>query len=102
MYDMTLDKIPLYFRKPIFKKLFNIAEYSRLSKKEKIMYDTNLKRKWDNQAALDYARHEGMGKSKVEVVRNLLAAARFTIAEIANFAGVTEAFVKKVKSANKK
>ena len=65
------------------------------------MYDTNLKRNWDNQAALDYARYEGMEKGKEEVVRNLLAGAKFTIAEIANFAGVTEAFVKKIKSGNK-
>ena len=96
-----LDKIPLYLRKPVFEKLFNIAEYSKLNKKEKAMYDTNLKRKWDNQAALDYARHEGMEKGKEEVVRNLLSAAKFTIAEIANFAGVTEVFVKKIKTGNK-
>ena len=100
-----LDKIPLYLRKPVFEKLFNIAEYSKLNKKEKIMYDTNLKRKWDNQAALDYARHEGIGigmekgmeKGKAEVVKNLLSAGSFTIAKIANFANVTEAFVRKVK-----
>lgn len=96
-----LDKIPLYLRKPIFEKLFNIAEYSKLNKKEKVMYDTNLKRKWDNQAALDYARHEGIGigmeKGKAEVVKNLLTTGKFSIAEIANFANVPEAFVRKVK-----
>lgn len=96
-----LNKIPLYFRKPIFEKLFNIAEYSKLNKKEKAMYDTNLKRKWDNQSALDFARHEGMEKGmekgKAEVVKNLLTAGKFSITEIANFANVSEAFVLKVK-----
>jgi hypothetical protein len=40
---------------------------------------------------------EGEKKKSHEVVKNLLAANKFTIAEIANFANVREAFVKKVK-----
>lgn len=36
-----------------------------------------------------------------EFVKKLLAAKKFTIAEIADFAGVTETFVKKVKAGNK-
>jgi hypothetical protein len=40
-------------------KLFQIASYSNLTKEEKRMYDTSLKRKWDNQNALNYARNEG-------------------------------------------
>lgn len=55
-----LDKIPLYFRKPIFEKLFKLAEYSKLSKEDKEMYDISLKRKWDNHGALTYAREEGL------------------------------------------
>ena len=98
----TLNKIPLYLRKPIFEKLFNIAEYSKLNKEEKIMYDTSLKRKWDNEAVLEYARNEGMEKGKTEVVSNLLAANKFSISEIANFAGVSEDFVKKVRTSLKK
>ncbi|WP_028295224.1 Rpn family recombination-promoting nuclease/putative transposase [Olivibacter sitiensis] len=54
-----LDRIPLYLRKPIFEKLFDIAEYSKLSTEEKEMYDTSLKQKWDNTNALAYARQEG-------------------------------------------
>jgi metal-dependent amidase/aminoacylase/carboxypeptidase family protein len=46
-----------------------------------------------------YRRGELKGEEKksYEVVKNLLAANKFTIAEIAIFANVTEAFVKKVK-----
>lgn len=40
---------PLYLRRPIFEKLFNIAEYSKLSKEEKEMYDASLKYKWDDK-----------------------------------------------------
>jgi len=65
-----MKKIPLYFRKTIFEKLFNIAEYSNLSKEEKIMYDSSLKRKWDNENVLDYAVREaekkGLKKGKRE------------------------------------
>jgi flagellar biosynthesis/type III secretory pathway protein FliH len=44
---------------------------------------------------------EGEEKKSYEVVKNLLTANQFTIAEIANFANVTEAFVKKVKKSLK-
>ena len=38
-------------------------------------------------------------EGKTVVVKNLLLAGKFTIAEIANFASVTEEFVLKVKDA---
>jgi len=60
----SMDKIPVYLRKPIFEKLFNIAEYSNLTKEEKTMYDTSLKRKWDNKAVLDYAVNEAAKEAK--------------------------------------
>ena len=40
-----MDKIPVYLRKPIFEKLFSIAEYTNLTKEEKTMYDSNSKYK---------------------------------------------------------
>jgi len=55
----TMNKIPVYLRKPIFEKLFNIAEYSNMTKEEKTMYDRSLKYKWDNKNVLDYALKEG-------------------------------------------
>jgi flagellar biosynthesis/type III secretory pathway protein FliH len=42
-------------------------------------------------------RKEGMEKKGYEVVKNLLTADKFTIAEIANFANVQEDFVHKIK-----
>jgi predicted transposase/invertase (TIGR01784 family) len=55
-----MDKIPAYLRKPIFEKLFNIAEYSNFTREEKTMYDSSLKYKWDNKNVLDYAKEEGV------------------------------------------
>lgn len=62
----SMNKIPVYLRKPIFEKLFNIAEYSNLTKEEKNMYDTSLKRKWDNKAVLDYAVNEAAKEAAKE------------------------------------
>ena len=57
-----MDKLPVYLRKPIFEKLFSIAEYTNLTKEEKTMYDSSMKYKWDNKNVVDYARQEGMEK----------------------------------------
>jgi predicted transposase/invertase (TIGR01784 family) len=54
-----MDKTPAYLRKPIFEKLFSIAEYTSLTKEEKTMYDRNLKIKWDNESVLEYAVQTG-------------------------------------------
>ena len=54
----SMDKIPVFLRKPIFKKLFSIAEYTNMTKEEQLMYNTALKHKWDNQNILDYAVKE--------------------------------------------
>ncbi|HWK07104.1 MAG TPA: hypothetical protein VNS58_25900 [Puia sp.] len=49
------------------------------------------------EKGMEKGKIEGEEKKSFEIVKNLLAANKFTIAEIANFANVTEAFVKKVK-----
>src|SRR5882762_3986359 len=64
-----MDKIPVYLRKPIFEKLFNIAEYSNLTKEEKTMYDSSLKYKWDNKNVLDYALNEGREAGRQEGIK---------------------------------
>ena len=53
------EKIPAYLRKPIFEKLFSIAEYTNLTKEEKTMYDNSMKYNWDNKHVVDTAREEG-------------------------------------------
>jgi len=68
-----LDKIPVYLRKPIFEKLFNIAAYINLTKEEKAMYDSSLKYKWDNKNVMDYAvsTAEARGMEKGEYKKAL-------------------------------
>jgi len=69
----TMDKIPAYLRQPIFKKMFNIAEYSNLTKEERMDYDASLKREWDNYSALETAKQEGKLEEKLEVAREMKA-----------------------------
>ncbi|MFC3196490.1 Rpn family recombination-promoting nuclease/putative transposase [Parapedobacter deserti] len=105
-----LKKIPLYLRKPIFEKLFNIAEYSKLTKEEKEMYDTSLKRKLDTAGALEYARREGeekgiekgIEKGKASVVANLILDFGFDDEQAARASQTSIDFVKNVRSALEK
>jgi len=61
-----MNKIPVYLRKPIFEKLFSIAEYTNLTKEEKTMYDSSLKYKWDNKNVLDYALSEARKEERIK------------------------------------
>lgn len=97
-----LDKISVFLRKPIFEKLFNIAEVAKLTKLQRGDYNRSLKARRDfystNKTSHENGKNEGKieGKieSKIEVIRNLHAENRFSVLEIARFAGVTEEFVK--------
>lgn len=66
----TMQKLPTYLRKPVFKKLFTIAEYSNLTKEEQMKYDSSMKYKWDNENVLEYAikkaKEEGKQEGKQE------------------------------------
>lgn len=83
-----MDKIPVYFRKPIFEKLFEIAEYSNLTKEEKTMYDQSMKYKWDNENVMEYAvttaKAEGEHKKALEVALKMKKEG-FSIDQIAKF-----------------
>jgi|GEM_PF-6264642 len=46
----------------------------------------------------DYAVNEAKNEVEEQIVSNLIQANRFTTAEIANFASVTEEFVEKVRA----
>jgi len=74
-----LDKIPLLFSKPVFTRLFKIAEVSKLNKEEKHMYDVSLKYKWDQENMTRFAvekaekqgKEEGILQGKLEAARKM-------------------------------
>ncbi|MBX3256408.1 MAG: PD-(D/E)XK nuclease family transposase [Chitinophagaceae bacterium] len=118
------QKIPVILHKRIFQKLFHISEVSNLKKEEHMLYERALMEKWDAYAvkktakeklekAIEEATEKAMEKGIVrgiekgaaqksyEVVKRLLSAGKFTIPEIAGFAGVSEDFVRNVKKRRK-
>ncbi|WP_439327546.1 Rpn family recombination-promoting nuclease/putative transposase [Lonepinella sp. BR2357] len=74
---VKLPNLPNFLDDPIFEKLFEIAEYSNLNKKEQEMYDVSLKRKWDEYSLLNSAtnrgRMEGRLENMKEVAHNMLS-----------------------------
>jgi predicted transposase YdaD len=61
----------------------------------------NLMANWDTYASLEAEREKGREKGreegKEELIRNFLKTGDFTIRQLAISAGVSEAFVRKVK-----
>ncbi|MGH2623127.1 MAG: PD-(D/E)XK nuclease family transposase, partial [Sphingobacterium sp.] len=67
------NKLSVYLRKPIFQKLFEIAEYSKLNEEDRKMYDVSLKRKWDAESIRttaiqeqEKARQKGLKEGREE------------------------------------
>lgn len=98
----SMDKLPVYLRKPVFEKLFSIAEYSKLNREERKMYDVSLKRKWDNKAVMDYAMEKGAEQRSFDVVKNLIMKFGFNDEQAASAAEVSVDFVKKIRASLKK
>ncbi|MNI52049.1 PD-(D/E)XK nuclease family transposase [compost metagenome] len=112
-----LNKIPVYLKKTIFEKLFKIAEYAKLNKEERAMYDVSLKRKWDAEAVRQYQEQQlneaiqksletgieqgierGAEEKSYEVVENLIHELKLTDDVIVRVAGVSLDFVQKVRA----
>ncbi|WP_293888440.1 hypothetical protein [Sphingobacterium sp. UBA3549] len=108
----SLNGLSTYLGKPIFKKLFHLAEYSKLKPEEREMYNASLRNKWDAESirssqeellkrgrekAVAEGRAEGETKGKAEVIKNLLCLNKFSISEIAELADVNVEFLKQIE-----
>ncbi|MGJ1350638.1 PD-(D/E)XK nuclease family transposase [Sphingobacterium siyangense] len=105
----SLNGLSTYLRKPIFEKLFQLAEYSKLKPEEREMYNVSLRNKWDAESirssqeeqlkrASEKAMAEGKAEGKAEVIKNLLSSNKFSISEIAELTNVTVEFVKQIEA----
>lgn len=76
----SLHGLSTYLRKPIFKKLFHLAEYSKLKPEEREIYNASLRNKWDAESirssqeellkrGSEKAMAEGETKGKAEVIK---------------------------------
>lgn len=75
----TLDKMPFTDKSTAFVDLIDLATYDKMTEDEQIAYDRSLKRMWDYDAVMDYAREtaheagvaEGMEKGRAEGEMNV-------------------------------
>lgn len=96
-----LNKIPVYLRKSIFEKVFDIASYNKLNKEERMAYEMSLKKKWDDysikQTAFNDGKKEGVAegekRGKMEEKLNFaskLLTKGYTIESIVDLTGLSE------------
>jgi len=57
-----MEEIPAALQDPEYEKVFEVAQYSKLSREDKEMYDIELKRRWDKANILATARAEAEAK----------------------------------------
>ena len=55
----TMTEVPFSLQLPVFEDLFIIAEYSNLTKEEKMFCDAELKIKWDNDYVINSTYENG-------------------------------------------
>ncbi|HVX01307.1 MAG TPA: Rpn family recombination-promoting nuclease/putative transposase, partial [Candidatus Babeliaceae bacterium] len=65
----TFREIPLILQERIFKKVFTVAETSKLNQKDMDAYIASMKDKWDWNNALDYAKKEAAREGAKEGIR---------------------------------
>lgn len=101
-----LKEIPVTLSSEVFKKVFDIADVSKLTQEELMRYKQEQMAQWDAYADLDTAkkegREEGMGIGEEKIIRNLLESGKFNVDEVALYARVPEAVVRKVKKSMQK
>ena len=101
----TLEKMPFTDKNPAFVDLIDLATYDKMTEDEQIAYDRSLKRMWDYEAVMDYAREtaheagvaEGMKKGKAEGHHDVAINMKklgFDIDTIAQATGLSEADIK--------
>jgi hypothetical protein len=96
------ESAPIGLQKSLIVYLFGRGQFQQ-GTISKILESLSLQLKDTVMNTLDIfiekGRKEGEEKKSYEFVKKLLLADRFTVAEIANFASVTEDYVQKVKEA---
>jgi len=90
----------LRFEKPETNRIFE-EKIDHLTGKINTMGIIEQVRQMKIEEAEERARKKAMAQKATEVVRNLITVTNFSISKIANIAGVSEAFVKRIQRAVK-
>ncbi len=56
----SLNQIPKYLDKRIFQKIFNIAEMGKLSREDRMLYESDLQKRSDYENCLAFAKENGV------------------------------------------
>jgi predicted transposase/invertase (TIGR01784 family) len=91
-----LDKIPVFLRKPVFSKLFNIAEVCKLNKIEKMAYDSSLKYQWDWYNSMDYIEKENFEKGIEQGIAEGKLEEKMTVARSMKKKGLNNSLIAEV------
>lgn len=90
-----------YIENPKINRTFD-KQIDTLTGKQNTMGIIETIKKIEREEGFEKGIEQGIEQGKEQVVKNLLVTGKFTIAEIANFAGVPESFVKKIRAAVRK
>lgn len=99
-----MDKIPAVLNKRIFQRVFKIAEVSKLSKKQKEMYNASLKAKADYENGLAFAEKHALERGielgahnrAIEVVKEMLSAGE-SLEKIATYTKLSIAEIESIE-----
>ena len=94
----NLTERPRGFDHPAFKKLFDITNISKLSRKEKEMFTLTIDGDRDWRNAISHARREGQEESNRQVVRSLIRRTDFNNEKIAELVSVSVDFVRSIRA----
>ncbi len=105
-----LDSLPGFLNEPVFEKVFDIAEFTNLNNEEQMTYDSDLKRKWDQKNAMDFAIEQGLEQGlekgleqgrkeeKMRFIRALLLTDNYSDSEIVELTKSDFETVQKIRS----
>lgn len=97
----TMDKIPVYLRKPVFEKLFDVTEYSNLSTEDQIAYDRRRMAKWDRANTQAYAKKQAILEGRAEGLEEGRAEGRAVGLEEGRTEGIQEGRAKGLQEGHK-
>lgn len=65
-----LLEVPVSLNKEIFHKVFNRAEINNMNKHERMLYDSNLKAKWDYLNSIAFVKHQSLEAGRIDGLKD--------------------------------
>ncbi len=98
----NMENIPFIAKRPIFKKVEELAKMENLSPDERFEYEKQLKAYWDYYSTMKFARKEGLAQGRAEGLAEGLAEGRAEGLAQGRAEGITEGEEKKAREIAKR